>query len=322
LAGILVAAVACVASPGRLRAQDSPETLEARERNASGEAFFEGENYESALVEFERVYELLDGSTSRYIVLFNIGQCHERLFRYDRAIEYYERYLVDGGPGAEDRATVDATIRALESLLGTVDVTANVPSGELWIDNRDVGLFDAEHHEFHVPSGGHTIEIRAEGFVPAQVEVHVLARARTSAALTLGELSDYQGLEPWLFWTSAGVGAAALIVGTVFGAIAFTQNSDANALCMNPECRPASSAAWEYNTLALVASIRSNVLVADVLYGVGGLFAVAALTLAFLTDWDGPTERGPSGEETSSVVLLFIPTAGPAGAGITLWGSF
>ena len=295
----------------------SPGTDEARERNAAGEAFFAAGNFDSALVEFERVYDLLESNPNRYFVLYNIGQCHERLFRYDRAIEYYERYLAEGGPGAEDRATVEATIHTLEALLGIVVVTANVPAGEMWIDNQDIGPFDADHHEFHVPSGRHTIELRAEGFVPAQADVQVLARAQASTELTLRALSDYQGVEPWLFWTSAGVGAAALIAGAAFGITAVVQNSDANARCGNPMCTPTSVEAWRENNAALADSIRTNALVADVLYGTGALFAVTAFVLAFLTDWDGPAHA-----DVATASLRFAPTGGPNGAGFSLTGSF
>ncbi|MFO0684362.1 MAG: tetratricopeptide repeat protein [Sandaracinus sp.] len=307
-------------SPLHARAQEptSDAVTEARTRQAAGEAAFGAGNYESALVEFERVYELLEGRPMRYYVLYNIGQCAERMFRYDRAIAYYERYLEEGGPEAEDRATVEATIRALETMLGTISLTANVASGEVWIDQQDIGPFDATHHEFRVPSGRHTIELRADGYVPAQADVQVLARASATASLELHELSDYEGIEPWPFWTSSGIAVAAAVVGAVFGGIALQQNADAVARCGgDPMCR--TTAGWMENTEALAQSIRTNALVADVLYGTAGLFAVTSVVLAFLTDWDGPSARAPHADGASAHLHL-APSVGPSVVGLTLSG--
>jgi hypothetical protein len=322
LFGLASRAAAQDTSPQTSSADAAPSTdprfVEARERNSAGEALFEAGNFGAALTEFERVYQLLDGSPSRYFVLYNIGQCHERLFRYDRAIEFYRRYLVEGGPEAEDRAEVDATVRGLEALLGTVEITANVPTAQLWIDDIEVGAFDAEHQAVRVPSGRHTVELRADGFVPAQREVQVLSRGRVSAALVLEELSDYEGVEPWLFWTSAGAGAAALVVGGVFGILAMTQSSDADARCPNAACDPATAEAWSENTVALRDSIQRNALIADILYGTGALFGVTALVLAFLTDWNG--DEAP--QSATRTRLLLLPSAAPGYVGVSLTGAF
>jgi len=310
--------VAQDAPPPEAAPSTEPRFVEARERNAAGEAFFEAGNFGAALTEFERVYQLLEGRPTRYFVLYNIGQCHERLFRYDRAIEFYRRYLVEGGPEAEARAEVDATVRGLEALLGTVEITANVPTAQLWIDDIEVGVFDAEHSAVRVPSGRHTIELRADGYVPAQREVQILARGRVSAALVLEELSDYEGVDSWLFWTSAGVGAAALVVGGVFGILAMTQSSDASARCPNAACDPATAEAWSENTVALRESIQRNALIADILYGTGALFGVTAVMLAFLTDWND--DETP--ESAARARILLLPSGAPGYAGVSLTGAF
>lgn len=313
----LVLAVTVLLSAGvaaRARAQtDAPD--EVTTRVASAEALFEAENYESALAEFERVYELIEGQPSAYFVLFNIGQCHERLFRYDRAIEYYQRYLEVGGPEAEDRPMVEGMIRALESLLGTIEIVANVTAATVWIDEIEIGAFDAEHRSFRVPAGRHTVELRADGYVPGRAEVLVAARTEVTADIDLSLLSTYEGLDPWLFWASAGIGAATLVVGAGFGISALVRSNDAHARCETPACDPASLEAWRQNNDALAQSIADDALVADILYGVGGTFALTAVVLAFLTDWDGPT-RSPS------EAWLLVPSVGPDRFGVTLGGTF
>lgn len=295
-----------------------PRFVEARERNTAGEALFAAGNFDAALTEFERVYQLLEGRPSRYLVLYNVGQCHERRFRYDRAVEFYRRYLEEGGPNAEDRGAVDATVRGLEALLGTVEITANVPMAQLWIDDIEVGTFDAEHRTVRVPSGRHTIELRTGGYVPGRLEIQVLARGRVSASLLLEKLSTYKGARQWLFWTTAGVGAAALAGGGAFGIVALSQSDDAKARCPNASCDPATAEAWSANTADLRESIRRNALFADILYGTGVLFGVTALVLAFLTDWNG--DKPPNSATHARVVLML--SGSPGYASISLTGPF
>jgi hypothetical protein len=326
VASVLLGASAWLSMLAVGHAQSEPPpsdaTAEARARQGAGEVAFTEGNYDSALVEFQRVYELLEGNPDRYLALYNIGQCAERMFRYGEAIVYYERYLSEGGPEAEDRATVEATIHTLEAMLGTIAVTANVAAGEIWIDAQDIGPFDAEHQEFRVPSGRHTIELRADGYVPAQADVQVLARASAATSLELHELSDYEGIEPWPFWTSAGLAVAAAGVGAIFGGMALGQHDGAVARCNGDiRCANAGVDAWMMNNDELVQSIQTNTLVADVMFGTAGLFAVIAVVLAFLTDWDGPSARAAH-PDTPSVRLLLVPSASPGLTGLSLAGTF
>src|SRR5689334_23133066 len=73
-----------------------------------GEALFALGNYDAARSEFQQAYRLLAGHPRRYIVLHNLALCYERMFHYDDALAYYERYLSEGGPAAEDRAQIEA----------------------------------------------------------------------------------------------------------------------------------------------------------------------------------------------------------------------
>lgn len=107
--------------------------IEARRLTGRAEASFAAGNFEAALVDFARSYELLERHARRYVVLNNLAVCHERLFRYHEALRYYERYLSEGAADAEDRKAVAAVLATLRSLLGTVQVDADVPA-EVWLD--------------------------------------------------------------------------------------------------------------------------------------------------------------------------------------------
>jgi hypothetical protein len=296
----LALVVFCVA--GGARAQDVAPS-EADRRLAQGEALFEAENYDAALAEFEAAHGLLEGNPDRYLLLWNIGQCHERLFRYDRALDYYQRYLDEGGPDAADRAAVEATMRALESLLATVSITVNVEGAVVWVDGHEVG--DAPG-DVRVTSGTHSIEIRASGYATEIREVQVAVRGEAHIEVTLRVISDYEGLDPWIFWTSAGLAVATGIAGAGVGISALVESSNVQAF-------PVDARSQEDRD-----RVGALALGADVLYGVAGLFATTAVVLAFLTDWDGSPGSAPTGERA----VLVVPWLDGERVGLSIGGAW
>ncbi len=283
---------------------DPPQIIEARERVANGEAAFDREDYNAAIAEFERAYELLEGRPIRYLVLYNLAQCYERLFDYDRAMGLYRRYLAEGGDAAEDRADVEATIRALEGLLGTVRVTASEVGAEIWIDSRRVGTAP---HEALVPSGRHVVEARAPGHLPARQEINVVARREVDVALRLEPIPERdEGLHPAFAVAAGSVAVIALATGIAVGVGASSQRSDVDAaLAMGP-----SSAAYWRVSQDDKDEIAQQATTADVFFAVGALFAVTTGVLAFLTDWGGDEQP------TASV------SASTDGASVTVEGRF
>ena len=296
-------------------AAPSPQLVEARQHIAAGEAFLTAENYDAALVEFQRAYDLLEGNPIRFIVLFNIGQCHERMFRYDLALDFYRRYLSEGGDNAEDRATVEATIRALDGLLTTLVITSNVPNAEVWVDQRQVATLSADDHEVRIPGGVHTVELRLRGYVPEQQQVQVAARATTNVSFTLARLSDeYKGIAPWLFWSSGAVAAATAVAGGVVGFLALSASSDLQARrddVTNPDRFLITDADNQH--------VTSLALTADILFGSAVLFGATAFTLAFLTNWGGDS---PGPTITTGPQVRLTPAFDRTAAGLSLSGRF
>jgi tetratricopeptide (TPR) repeat protein len=310
-------AAAPEAAPAEAPAADPPEVIEARQHIASGEAFLTAENFDAALVEFQRAYDLLEGNPIRFIVLYNIGQCHERMFRYDLALEFYRRYLEEGGENAEDRATVQATMRALDGLLATLVITSNVPTAEVWVDARQVATLSPERREVRIPGGVHTVELRMRGFVPEQQQVQVAARSRTEISFTLEQLSEeYRGIDAWVFWSSGGVAVACALGGAVVGVLALTESQSLQAKrddLTNPERFLITEADNE--------RVKTLALTADVLFGGAVLFGATAVTLAFLTDWDGD-EAPREGAAATTASLRLVPAFSPTSAGFSVSGQF
>lgn len=264
---------------------EDPRRAAAREHLDQGQAFFDAANYDAALVEFEAAHDVMDGMSDRYLLLYNVGQCYERTFRYTRALEFYRRYLAEGGPDAQDHGEVEATIRTLEGLLGTVTVSVNVGHAEVWVDGLPVGEAPGD---VLVTGGVHTFELRAAGFVPTAREVQVPARGHASIDVTMGEVSTFEGIDPALFASTAAIAGLTLVAGVVLGSVALADSSEVTGRVV------------DFRTAGDRSRIDAEAAAADVLYAVGGGLAVVSVVFAVVTDWDGPSER--AGATTTAYV--------------------
>jgi tetratricopeptide (TPR) repeat protein len=282
---------------------------EAKERVGRAEQLFEDGNYDAALTEFERAYETMLGHPARNYVLFNVGKCQEKLYRYDAAVSSYKKYLEDSDEDAEDRATVAAKIELLEGLLGSLEVTVSATEGpapasyEVWVDGRLIGN---NSKKFSIPGGSHQVEIRAEGFEVQNQEVQLPARSSKALSFNLAPLAkEYKGLPSTYFWTASGLAAAAGIAGGAFGVMAITERSSIDN--KEPELVTANDE----------DSIKNKALMADLFFAGAGVCATTAVILAFMTDWsDKSAEKSP----VQVKEVGFAPTR--QGAFLNVRGSF
>jgi hypothetical protein len=264
-----------------VRPNEAQSVLGARARVARGEALFERGDYDAALTEFQAAYDEIGDHPNRYLILYNIGQCHERKFRYDLALRFYQRYLEEGGASAEGRETVEAALRDLDSLLATVRFDVRVRS-EVWIGERQVGNAPGA---VRIPAGMHVVELRADGYLPARREVQVPAGGEITVSLELVALSEqYRGISPVFFWVSGGIAVATLIAGGIVGVAALGERSSVQARLTDSRDR------WNV-TMSDLDGIASLSTTADILFGTAALFAVGALVLALLTDFEGEDEE-------------------------------
>ncbi len=264
-------------------ALEPPQVVEARRHFEQGRALFDSGNHDAAIAEFQRAYDLLAGRSGQYVMLFNLAQCHERLFRYELALQFYRRFLAEGGPDARDRAAVEATIATLEGLLATVHVRSNVERAEAWVDDRLVG---AAPGDLRIPGGRHVVELRAPGFLPTRREVQIPARGVIDLELAMEVVRSRRGVSPVFFWTALGLGAATAVAGGIFGVQALVARNDVDARLADPSQRFTVS---EDDQRAIARSVTT----ADVLYGTAAAFGATAFVLAFLTEWRAPSEGPP-----------------------------
>lgn len=262
--------------------------VEARERVQRGEALFEQGNFDAALVEFQEAYEVIGDHPNRFLVLYNVAQCHERSFRYDQALRYYQRYLDEGGDQGDGRETVLQSIQTLERLLATVQVEVNIAEAEIWVDGRSVGTAPGT---VSIPGGVHIVELRAEGHLPVQREVQLPAGGEETLTFTLERLAErFSGLHPAYFIASAGMTVVSLVVGVGFGVAAFQAHNDVDQRLGDERDR------WNV-TQDDIDRIDHLAVTADVFFGLTAAFAVSTVILGVFTRWrnedevDGPRLR-------------------------------
>jgi tetratricopeptide (TPR) repeat protein len=259
---------------------------------ARAESLFEAQNYDAALTEFSAAYARLGADPRRYLLLNNIAVCHERMFRYDLALRYYERYLAEGGERAADRGEVQAIVRTLRGLLARLVVDVNV-SAELWIDQRAVGRVPGE---FLVPAGKHTIELRASLYEAKRREIELAARSLQRIEFKLERLSQFEGIHPAYFWVGLGCTAGALTIAGISGL---------NALSAHAAAEDRARANRLFNTVDDERAIRRRALTADLSLAGAALLGATSVLLYFLTAWHRDTraaEVAPSAGLHSDLV--------------------
>jgi hypothetical protein len=94
-------------------------------------------DYNAALIEFRRAYEL----DPKFQVLYNIAEAYYQIPDYANALKTFEKYLKDGGAqlSAERRLDVVKEIEKLRTRVAKVEVTANFSDVEIAVDDVSIG---------------------------------------------------------------------------------------------------------------------------------------------------------------------------------------
>ncbi len=158
-----------------------------------GEAkeLFEQGEFAAAIDKLDAAYETLPDSN----ILVKKAQCYEKLLEPEKALHFYQQALHLHGQG--QRLTrvllpkVKTTIKALEAELERpvrVSILCNVPGAQIRIDGR----LHIAPVVLDLPRGEHTVEARAEGWIPlAPRTLRVKGIGEQSLYLTMKELSGF-----------------------------------------------------------------------------------------------------------------------------------
>jgi hypothetical protein len=318
-AGIVLGAL--LVPPGAA-AQPAPPpevVAEAQTLFERGTRLMQNENWEMALVEFQRSLELYPTRSA----LFDLAMCEKALHRYRASLahfdEWAERY--DAAATEEERRTVAAAREELRQYVGML-LIRTVPDGAtVRVDDEEVGTTPLAE-PLAVDIGRHRVEAALDGFEPAAQEavvtpldtvtVEVVLTPRSSVEPSppsgsplAGDAAERgeEGLAPAWFWTAASAAVAAGIGGAVAGGLVLSDEDELEDL--RGRCATGEVQACD-DGRALVGEYDDTRLAANVLLPAAGALAATALVLAFFTEFDADGDEEPPAVQA---------TVGPAGAG-------
>lgn len=296
-------------SPGFAHAQapteadsDQATIAHARELTLSASARFDSGDYEAALAGFLEAYELLEGDRRQANVLNNIAVCYQRLFRYDAALEYYERYLAESESDASDRAEVEAIVAGLKQLLGEVTVEGT-PGAELWVDG------DARYAlpcRVVLPAGMHEFEVSAPDHVSQRRTMRVTPQSKQSAVFELEPIERFGGAKPAYFWSGVAITGVAFTITGAFGIRALREDRRLRDAFAIDQARVHSGQTERLRRLQLRTDIALG---ASIVAGIG------TLVMGFLTDWQDAADDAKDRARLRPQFIVDRDRAGVALAG-------
>ncbi len=217
LIGSLVTLPASADAPASTASSASEDaTLQAREHFGQATKLYKDGDFDAALVQFERAYEL----KPNYKVLYNIGQTYFQLREYVEARDSMTRYLKEGGDqiDAERLAAVNEDLADLERRLAKVTIIVNAAGAAVLVDGKKVGVTPLTEPVL-VSEGQRAISVEApnRGVLQRQLLVaggdqQTLTLSFEDAPRTVIVKTVPQDIKPRLgagFWATA-IGAVAL----------------------------------------------------------------------------------------------------------------
>lgn len=163
----LIGVLSMVMAPVSARAEgDGAENApasreEAQARFRRGLELYEENDFRTALVEFQRAYDLAPS----FRILYNIAQVQYQLQDYAGALLAFERYLADGGEQIDRarRREVDKDIERLRVRVATLEIVVE-PGVEIHVDDVLVGVTPLSSPVV-VSAGRRKVSARLDGHV-------------------------------------------------------------------------------------------------------------------------------------------------------------
>lgn len=236
-AGAPAAPAAPAAAPAAAPPADADPVERARLHYERGLQLFNEENYDAALFEFDRAYELAPS----YKILYNMGRIQRQQNNYAAALRSYARYLREGGAGvpADRRTEVEREIAVLQPRVAAVTVKVNVDGADVYADDIPVCTATIESAcvgksplstPIIVNGGRHKITATKKGYAPATSLVSVVGSDKIEVKLDLVSYAQpiAKPTNPWkvpaiIGWSVTGAG---LITAAVTGVLATQASSD------------------------------------------------------------------------------------------------
>ncbi|HVJ15254.1 MAG TPA: hypothetical protein VM686_07430 [Polyangiaceae bacterium] len=295
-------------------------------------------NYTDAYYQFKLAYE----KSNSWKVLGNLGLCSMKLERDGEAIEYYTKYLAQGGNDI-DQEERQALQRELMLMTGNVvEVTITTPLPDLEVTDSRVGS-SAPTQSYRITNGSTVLKLRAGTHVmtatsngktqrweavlaPGRPQSHAFDFSEGQAApaaapasqpgpaapsTDTGETKQSGGMLRTIGFVTAGVGVLALGGGVVTGLMTNGKENDARDQCRDApggmEC-PASVEA-DFDSAKSLAGVTNVLLIG------GGVLTAAGVGMII---FGGPTAEKPQ----PAARLKLTPILSPQASGLFASGTF
>lgn len=212
----LLMAVAVLTPSFAWAAPTADQMEEARRRYDRALELSDEGNYDEALLELQRAYALAPA----YRLLYNLGVVSVAVHDYVKAVDYYDRYLVEGGADIEPAraAEVRSQLERLRTRISTLRVTVNVPGAQISVDDVAVGRAPMST-PISINSGRHRVTAVSPGYFPSTVVVEVAGNDHRDISVVLSRAVATTEKPshpiPWLGW---GI-TAALAAGTAVSGV-------------------------------------------------------------------------------------------------------
>jgi len=286
----------------------------ARQHFTRGVKLYEEDDFRTALIEFNRAYEL----APNWQVLYNIGQASYQLRDYANALKTLERYVAAGGASIapDRRQQVDREMEELRGRVAHVTFLSNVRGAELTLDDVALGATPFAGPEL-VGAGRHKVTASKVGWGAATRVVDIAGGDNLTIALELREESAPQSRDAGALVethkpsyapavVTGAIGVAGVAVGALFGAAAINNHSTLSGECSATRQCP-------YGSQSEIDAFSRNGLVSTIGFGVGAAGLVVAIVLLV-------TERAQAGKvppATGESPVHGGPWIGPGGAGLS-----
>ena len=156
-------------------------SAEARKDWDAARELYDAGDYRSALVHFEKSYELSKNPR----VLFNVGVCWKELTQYALAIRVWERGLgFRSRLSSEDVQKLEFAIAAARPFVSSMKVESDQVGAVLSIDGNEIGKTPFIE-PIPIDVGRRKLVLQKDGFVPSEKSVDVVQGTPTSVVLNL-----------------------------------------------------------------------------------------------------------------------------------------
>ncbi|MFP2923639.1 PEGA domain-containing protein [Pyxidicoccus sp. 3LG] len=276
---VLLALLLTLSGTGALAADATARTA-ARRAFERGTRLYQQARYAEAAASFEEAY----GQVPNGVVLYNLGQCYEKLGALDKAVSAYREYL-RLVPRAKDREGVQNRIAHLEARLEAARrplvTVASEPSGaRVLLDGQARGQtpwrepVEVGRHELELTLPGHLpqkrgLEVREGEPLQLQLVLTPMPMVAPGPRPVVAEEAPARG-RTWT-WVAAGAAGVAAAGAVTLGVIA---RADSRELTAREHER--------VEVQRLRDSARGKARTANVLYGVAGVAAAAGVALFFI----------------------------------------